>query len=168
MSLFKPHFWVGLLLASLLSFGGGYVKGGVDADQSAKLAEQANTIKALEEQRNVYRARTQILSQNAEDAARKRDQARSDAASAVSAAHSLRKRLSHYTAKSHDPTVASGGAPTASAVDLLSELLVRANSAAAELAEYADRARLSGEQCERDYRALMRTSSVSPGAPLDF
>lgn len=165
MSLLRPHFWGGLLLVSLLSFGGGYVKGRADMDRSAKLTEQANTIKALEEQRNVYRARTQILSKNAEDAARKRDQARSDAASAVSAANSLRKRLSSFTAKSNDPAAAPRGTSACAAADLLSQLLIRANGAAAELAEYADRARLSGEQCERDYKALMRTSPASVGVP---
>lgn len=37
---------------------------------------------------------------------------------------------------------------------LIADVLGRADQRAGELAEYADRARIAGQQCERDYDAL--------------
>ncbi|EON14940.1 gp23 [Pandoraea sp. SD6-2] len=144
----------GLLLTALASFAGGYAKGHTDADQSAKLAAQTNTIKALEEERNVYRTRTQALSQNAEEAARKRDLARADAIAAASTADGLRKRVANLAARAHHSAAASGRTSTDTTFDMFAQLLSRSNGAATDLAEYADRARLAGQQCEKDYQAL--------------
>ncbi|VWC27090.1 gp23 [Burkholderia lata] len=52
-------------------------------------------------------------------------------------------------------SAAPAGSPAAGdTLDLLADVLGRADQRAGDLAEYADRAGMAGQQCERDYDAL--------------
>jgi hypothetical protein len=53
-----------------------------------------------------------------------------------------------------DPAVAASGPPAGTAANLLVDVLERLDSAAGELASYADAARIAGQQCQADYDAL--------------
>jgi len=57
----------------------------------------------------------------------------------------------HGNVSARNPTLAAGGPPTGSSVDMLAHVLGRAVQAAGQLAEYADRARIAGLTCERAY-----------------
>jgi hypothetical protein len=46
--------------------------------------------------------------------------------------------------------------------DRVADVLGRADERAGELAEYADRARIAGQQCERDYDALTIGAASHP------
>jgi hypothetical protein len=94
------------------------------------------------------------------------DLAQSARAAADAAAGRLRRDLAAAVAaaKRADPP-AIGQRPAAdSALDLLAVLFNRADDTAGDLAQYADRARIAGQQCERDYDAL-KNSQLSPPSP---
>ncbi|HYE70960.1 MAG TPA: DUF2514 family protein [Aquabacterium sp.] len=61
------------------------------------------------------------------------------------------------TRRGGDPAPSGGSSiqPGADALDVLAHLFSRADDAAGELAEYADRLRIAGARCEADYNALM-------------
>ncbi|MBR8316077.1 DUF2514 family protein [Burkholderia dolosa] len=133
---------------------GGYIKGYRDADQSATVETQAKRIRDLVGERDEIGRIAREQWENAESASKQRDQARADAVAAASAADGLRKQVSVLVERARDPTAATGGAPAGDALDLLADVLGRTSDAATELADYADRARIAGRQCERSYDAL--------------
>lgn len=78
-----------------------------------------------------------------------------DAATAVSAAGSLREELAKRTRRATaNPGTANGGAAALSALVLYSELLDRADTRAGELAGEADRRRVAGLACQHAYDSL--------------
>lgn len=81
--------------------------------------------------------------------------AQADAATARSAATSLRKQLADYRSRvSCDPSAPVGGEAAEDALFLLTDLLNRADDRAGELAEFADQAHLAGRACEAAYNAV--------------
>lgn len=58
-----------------------------------------------------------------------------------------------------DPSTEGQREAAGAAAGMLAELQRRADERAGILADYADRARIAGEQCEADYDALTRTGS---------
>ncbi|NTZ84349.1 DUF2514 family protein [Burkholderia metallica] len=142
------------VLAVAVGAAGGYFKGHRDADQSAAVEAQAKRIRDLIVERDESGRIARQQQENALDASKQRDQARADAVAAASAADGLRKQVSVLVERARDPTAAAGGAPAGDALDLLADVLGRTSDAATELADYADRARIAGRQCERSYDAL--------------
>ncbi|WP_334070261.1 DUF2514 family protein, partial [Burkholderia cepacia] len=67
---------------------------------------------------------------------------------------SLQQRVDQLVAAARHPAATTGGSAAGDALDLLANVLGRADQRAGDLAEYADRARIAGQQCERDYDAL--------------
>lgn len=82
--------------------------------------------------------------------------AAADAAGARSERDGLRVRANALAraATVRDPVLADGSPAGAAAVDLLAYMLSRAVDRATELADVADRARVSGLTCQRAYDAL--------------
>ncbi|MCA7985146.1 DUF2514 family protein [Burkholderia vietnamiensis] len=113
---------------------------------------QANAVAAArsEEQR-----RTVAQSEIAKDANQQRTAALADAFAARAAAGSLQQRVDQLVAAARHPAASAGSPAAGDALDLLADVLGRADQRAGELAEYADRARIAGQQCERDYDALI-------------
>ncbi|AWD90809.1 Rz-like spanin [Burkholderia phage vB_BmuP_KL4] len=155
MTILDPRVWLAFIVALAITAAGCYFKGHHDADQSATVADQAKQIRELKAERDEYQRRTAAQQENANHAAKERDQARADAAAAASAADGLRKQVATLVERAHHPAAATGSPATSDALDLLADVLGRADEAAGELAEYADRARIAGQQCERDYDALI-------------
>lgn len=86
------------------------------------------------------------------------DAARADADAARSALDRLRQRASVLAAAARQagpgPAPASPGQAASAPADLLADVLSRAADRARELADYADRARIAGQACERSYEAV--------------
>ncbi|KVF26302.1 DUF2514 family protein [Burkholderia vietnamiensis] len=154
MTWIDPRIWLLVIAGIIAGSAGGYFKGHRDADQFAKVANQAKQIDDLRAERDEYSRRLVAQQENATDAAKERDQARRDAAVADGAADGLRKQVAALDADARRAGAAAGSSATGDALDLLADVLGRSDQRAGDLAEYADRARIAGQQCERDYDAL--------------
>ncbi|WP_205191608.1 DUF2514 family protein [Burkholderia sp. LMG 13014] len=110
--------------------------------------------KAVEAARTEEHRRSAAQQEIAENASKDRDQARADAAAAASAADGLRKQVAVYVERARNPAAPAGSTPAGDPIGMLADVLGRADQRAGELAEYADRARIAGQQCERDYDTL--------------
>jgi Conserved hypothetical protein len=113
------------------------------ASEAARTEEQRRTA----EQRGIANA-----------AAKDRDQALADARTAGAVAEQLRVRVAQLAAATRaagNPAAPSGSQAAGDPLDVLTDVLSRADARAGELAEYADRARIAGQTCERAYDALV-------------
>jgi hypothetical protein len=90
---------------------------------------------------------------------RLQERAQAERAAADVAAGKLRSDLAAFVAaaKRAGPAAVGERPPADSALDLLADLQSRIDARAGELADYADAARIAGQQCERDYDALSLT-----------
>jgi hypothetical protein len=88
--------------------------------------------------------------------------ARADADAHAAARGRMYRQLADFTAAhregSGSPATAGGGAPAGAALDLLADLLSRADDEGGILAQALDRSYAAGQLCERSYDAL----SVKP------
>ena len=160
MTILDPRVWLAFIVALAITAAGRYFKGHHDADQSATLADQAKQIRELKAERDEYQRRTAAQQENANHAAKERDQARADAAAAASAADGLRKQVAVLIERARHPAATTGSPAAGDALDLLADVLGRADEAAGELAKIADESGIAGKQCEADYDAL--TVSTTP------
>lgn len=107
------------------------------------------TQRRLDKQQEAQRAHDEELARAAADAGRARD-----------AAGRLRQRVDELVAATcgaaGDPATARNGQAACNPARVLADLQRRADERAGILAEYADRARIAGQQCERSYDALRR------------
>ncbi|WP_454710937.1 DUF2514 family protein [Cupriavidus nantongensis] len=113
------------------------------ASEAARAEEQRRTA----EQRGIANA-----------AAKERDQALADARAAGAVAEQLRVRAVQLAAAARAAShsaAAGGSAAAGDPLDVLTDVLSRADARAGDLAEYADRARIAGQACERSYDALI-------------
>ncbi|WP_261537092.1 DUF2514 domain-containing protein [Burkholderia multivorans] len=157
MTILDPRVWLAFIIALAITAGGCYFKGHHDADQSATVADQAKQISDLKAERDEYQRRTAAQQEIANDANQQRTAALADAFAARAAAGSLQQRVDQLVAAARHPVTTAGSPAAGDALDLLADVLGRADERAGELAEYADRARIAGQQCERDYDALTTT-----------
>ena len=135
----------------------GTVQGWRYGEQLADIrAEQAQAVAdAVTKAREEEQHRIKNLEVIANDTRSKLDAAHADAATARTAAASLRQQLADYrTRNACSPAVTGGGTPAEDPLVLLSELLSRADERAGELAVFADRAHLAGRACEAAYDSL--------------
>jgi hypothetical protein len=140
---------VGTYNESLREEGRAEIRAAVAAER-AQLAE----LSARETARRLERQQ-----ENANAFLQDRDRAAADAARARDAAGQLRdhvdtlERIARGAGASDSAALASRQAAD-TAARMLADLQRRADERAGLLAEYADRARLAGQLCERDYDAL--------------
>jgi len=127
---------------------------------AARAQEAAAAVAASEHARKVEQTRAADIERITHDAALQADAARADADRALAARDGLRKQLDAYVAASHraagNPGAATGSPPAGDALDLLSDVLGRADERAGELAAAVDAARVAGQACERAYDSLTR------------
>ena len=162
MTWFDPRIWLVVVAGLVAGSAGGYFKGHRDADQSAKVADQARQIKDLSAERDTFRRRMGAQQEIATNAAKERDQARADAVAAASAADGLRRQVAVLVDGVRHSASAAGGSPAGDALDLLADVLGRADARAGELAAIADERGVAGQQCERSYDALTVDAQFNP------
>ncbi|KVP78227.1 hypothetical protein WJ94_15205 [Burkholderia ubonensis] len=163
MSWIDPRIWLVVIAGIVAGSAGGYFKGYRDADESAKVAAQAKQIDELATERDEYRRQSAAQQEIATHAAKERDQARGDAAAAASAADGLRRQVAALVAGIRRSATSAGGSSASDALDLLADVLGRADARAGELATIADERGIAGQQCEHSYDAL--TSDVQIDQP---
>ena len=144
-----------LIAAALIV--GAYIYGrsdGRDLERKDALeAAQIEISKAREETERRLIAQEKI----ANDAKAERELAQSDARAANAVSDRLRERINSITRNADYATTVNRGTPADSTGILLAELFSRADKRAGELAEYADRARIAGQACERQYDSLNKS-----------
>ncbi|KWD16430.1 hypothetical protein WM34_07750 [Burkholderia ubonensis] len=163
MSWIDPRIWLVVIAGVVAGSAGGYFKGYRDADQSATVAEQVQQIDDLKAERDEFRRQSAAQQEIATHAAQERDQARVDAAAAASAADGLRRQVAALVAGIRRSATSAGGSSAGDALDLLADVLGRADARAGELATIADERGIAGQQCERSYDAL--TSDAQTDQP---
>ncbi|WP_080432113.1 DUF2514 family protein [Burkholderia ubonensis] len=161
MTWIDPRIWLAVIVAAVAGLAGGYFKGHADGVLVTTVDAQKDQIKAVSDARAEEQRRTAAQQENAEHAAKDRDQARADAAAAASAADGLRKQVAALVAGARHPAATTGGAPAGDALDLLADVLGRVDARAGELARIADERGIAGQQCQRDYEALTAESTVT-------
>ncbi|HEF4837292.1 TPA: DUF2514 family protein [Burkholderia vietnamiensis] len=154
MTWLDPRVWLVVIAATVGGLAGGYFKGHADGTRATVGAAQKAQLAAVAAARAEEQRRTAAQSEIAKDANQQRTAALADAFAARAAAGSLQQRVDQLVAAARHPTAPAGGPAAGDALDLLADVLGRADQRAGDLAEYADRARIAGQQCERDYDAL--------------
>lgn len=151
----------------------------VEGDQrtEARLAERdrrqaATALNHAHDNARETLRRLQQQKENEDAATRDRHRAAADAARARDAAGQLREHVAALESVAtaavtdcRDTAAAREREAAASAARMLAELQRRADERAGILAEYADRARIAGQQCERDYDALTLRPAAELAAP---
>ncbi|WP_454765527.1 DUF2514 family protein [Cupriavidus campinensis] len=114
-------------------------------------------VKAVDDARIEEQRRAAAQSEIANAATKELAGARADAAAANNAAGRLRQRVAELVAAGRaagNPAPTSAGQAAGDPLDVLADVLGRADQRAGILAEYADAARVAGQACERAYDAL--------------
>ncbi|WAS56186.1 DUF2514 domain-containing protein [Burkholderia ambifaria] len=158
MTWIDPRIWLLVVAGVIAGAACGYSKGHRDADQSAKVADQAKQIDVLRVERRENRRQLAAQQEIAINAAKERDQARSDAAAADGAADGLRKQVAALVADVRRAGTSAGSPATGDALDLLADVLRWSDETSGELAKIADDRGIAGQQCERSYDALTLTT----------
>ena len=130
--------------------------------QKAWTLDRANATAAALAQETAYRAEEQrriaAHQEIVDEADRKILAARADAVIADAVAGKLRDRVATLVAQARaaarNPTVAQASPPADDPIGVLAELQRRADARAGFLADFADRASIAGQACERAYEAL--------------
>ncbi|RKT99770.1 hypothetical protein C7H84_28835 [Burkholderia sp. Nafp2/4-1b] len=161
MTWIDARIWLLVVAGVIAGSACGYFKGHRDADQSAKIADQAKQIGDLRAERDEFGRLVAAQQEIATNAAKERDQARADAAVADGVADSMRKRVATLVADARRTGAAAGSPATGDALDLLADLFGRADERAGELAKIADERGIAGQQCERSYDALIGEAHIT-------
>ena len=158
----KYKLWLqaaGLAALVLLGFGVGWSWQGSrwESRYIALGAEYAEARAAAERQARSEEARRAAAVEGIRrDAKNQIEQAQADATAAAATADSLRQQLAERTRRvTQGVGACPGGSPTTATLILYSELLDRADARAGELAAEADRRRVAGLACERQYDSLL-------------
>ncbi|HEM7801957.1 TPA: DUF2514 family protein [Burkholderia cenocepacia] len=154
MTILDPRVWLAFIVALAITAGGCYFKGHADGVRTMSAAAQKAQLAAVAAARAEEQRRTAAQSEIANDANKQRTAALADAFAARAAAGSLQQRVDQLVAAARHPTVAAGSPAAGDALDLLADVLGRADERAGDLAKIADERGIAGQQCERDYDAL--------------
>lgn len=123
------------------------------------------TTKAVQAQQRQTNLWNQLQEQNANEALKKITAANIDRDNAQHAADRLQNRVNSLVTEarraSKDSGIGDSVTSTGDSIGVLAELFSRAVTRARFLAHYADKARIAGQSCERDYEALRATTDKS-------
>lgn len=136
---------------------------------AAAQATQAAQREAALELRHQETERRLIAVQENADATRQRsERAAADASARALAAERLlqRARAAVDRAPAQAASAAESGPPTDPAAGLLADVLGRCVAQLGLVADFADRAHIAGEACERAYDSLAPIAPIQPIAPL--
>ena len=164
MTLLDPRLLLVAVAALVLSYGAGRVQQH-GADTKAFQAERNRAaldaaraqIKATDEARIEEQRRAKQLSDIANEAKQQAETASADAGRARAESGRLRERVAKLVAAGRAAgysSAASGGEAAGDPLDVLADVLLRADQRAGDLAEFADNAHIAGAACERAYSTL--------------
>jgi hypothetical protein len=146
-----------IALALVATFAAGWTVNGWRKD-AAYETERADLHQAVadaqQKAREEERRRQEEIENVRTQAQQQIDQARTDAADAGATAGQLRTQLARLRAASGHTCAAGGSPATVDAIGVLIDVLEGVESTGREIAEYADRARIAGQACERAYDSL--------------
>jgi len=166
VNILDPRLWLAAIVGMALAFGGGrLVQSRADAKKydagrtKAALSAAVDQVKAVDRARTEEQRRTAAQTEIANAATKDADNARADARIAGDAAERLRGRVAGLLAasragKDSSPAGAGPGQSGGDPLDVLVGVLERSDRASGILAEFADRLKIAGLACERDYDAL--------------
>ncbi|RQT74737.1 DUF2514 family protein [Burkholderia cepacia] len=154
MTWFDPRVWLAVIVAAVVGLAGGYFKGHADGARATVVAAQKAQLDAVAAARAEEQRRTAAQQEIANGANQQRTAALADAFAARAAAGSLQQRVDQLVAAARHSAATTGGPAAGDALDLLADVLGRADTRAGELAKIADDRGIAGQQCERDYDAL--------------
>lgn len=154
MTILDPRVWLAFIIALAITAAGCYFKGHADGVRTTIAAAQKEQLEAVAAARAEEQRRTAAQSEIAKDANQQRTAALADAFAARAAAGSLQQRVDQLVAAARHPAATAGSPAAGGALDLLADVLGRADERAGELAKIADERGIAGRQCERDYDAL--------------
>jgi len=120
-------------------------------------------VKAVDDARIEEQRRAAAQTEIANAATKELEGARADAAAANDAAGRLRQRVAELVSAGRaagNPAPTNAGQAAGDPLDVLADVLGRADQRAGILAEYADAARVAGQACERAYDALTPRAQV--------
>ncbi len=157
-----------VLLVAVVALGASYGAGRLQqhrADTKAFQAERNKAaldaaraqIRATDEARIEEQRRAKQLSEIANEAKQQAETASADAGRARAESGRLRERVAELVAAGRaasDSAAAGGGQAAGDPLDVLADVLLRADQRAGDLADFADRAHIAGAGCERAYSAL--------------
>ncbi|NMV37257.1 DUF2514 family protein [Ralstonia insidiosa] len=135
---------------------------------AAKLQAERERNQAVDAARAEEQRRTNEQARIADEATHQADAARDDARAAGDAADRLRARVAGLVAagRAARNSATAGAGPTAGdPLDVLADVLGRADKRAGELAAYADATHIAGAACERAYDALSATRPTQRSNP---
>lgn len=161
MTWIDPRIWLFVVAGVIAGSACGYFKGHRDADQSAKVADQARQIDDLTNERNEFRRRLAAQQEIASNAAKARDLAAADAAAAARIADGLRRQVAALITDVRHAGATGGSTTAGDALDLLADVFGRVDERAGELARIADERGIAGQQCERSYDALIGNAQTN-------
>lgn len=156
-------FFAAVLVVLALAGGSVWVYRGERDSARAELVEARldaarAQVKAVDDARIEEQRRTAAQTEIANAATEKLEDARADAAAANDASGRLRQRVAELLAAGRaagNPATAGAGPAAGDPLDVLADVLGRADQRAGILAEYADATRIAGQACERSYDALI-------------
>ncbi|MCL4631507.1 DUF2514 family protein [Burkholderia sp.] len=154
MTWFDPRVWLAVIVAAIVGLAGGYFKGHADGVRTTAASAQKAQLDAVAAARTEEQRRTAAQSEIANDANQQRTAALADAFAARAVAGSLQQRVDQLVAAARHPAAAAGSPATGDALDLLADVLGRADERAGELAEALDASRIAGLACEKSYDSL--------------
>ncbi|MCW3539343.1 DUF2514 domain-containing protein [Burkholderia cenocepacia] len=158
MTILDPRLWLAFIVSLAITAGGCYFKGHADGVRATTVAAQKAQLAAVTAARAEEQRRTAAQSEIAKDANKQRTAALADAFVARAAAGSLQQRVDQLVAAARHPAAAAGSPAAGDALDLLADVLGRADTRAGELAKIADDRGIAGRQCEADYDSLTKES----------
>lgn len=148
---------IALAIGAVALFAAGWTVNGWRKD-AAYETERADLHQAVADAQQKAREEEQRRQKEVDnvraDAQKQIDQAHADAADAGATAGQLRTQLARLRAASGHTCTAGGSPATVDAIGVLIDVLEGVESTGREIAEYADRARIAGQACERAYDSL--------------
>lgn len=176
-ALLNPRTWVAVVLAALLGLLAWQTMRLAAAEKATaeartdlanfKAAAAETTAVALRAQLKRHEQITTDQRKALDAASTESLAAQADSAGARAAADGLRAQVARFAAAARAALqradAAERGAAGADPIGVLADVLGRADARAGQLAEIADRARISGRLCERSYDALTVEAQGSQG-----
>ena len=148
---------IGAAVIAALSFSSGWLTQGWRKDGQIASLERAQAVSvamAYEQVREIEKRQQAAMEVIRNDATLQIMEVQTDADTANHTAERLRKELARYQSSAANTCTATRSEAASDPIGVLIGVLEGLESTGREIAEYADRARVAGDACERAYDSL--------------